>query len=110
MATLCPLPPLLAVTRTGVFNVQTLSGNVMANNIAATHYGQPAWTAAPRLATVWYHAVDAVSSVVGAQDASHPEAKAVTTSKNAAGLRSLVEKMLAAVEGKASSTNPSLRG
>jgi hypothetical protein len=61
---------LRTVTGTGVFNFHTLSGNVVVNGIAATHYGKPAWTSAPRLATLWYHAVDAVSSVLGAEDAS----------------------------------------
>ena len=84
-----------------MYNVQTLSGNVVASNIAATHYGKAAWTAAPRLATLWYHAVDALSSVVGAEDASQPEAK--VTPEMGAGLRSLAQAVQAAsaqVEGK----------
>jgi hypothetical protein len=56
------------VVRTGVFNLHTLGGNVVVNDLVATHYGQPAWTSAPGLATVWYHVVDALSSVVGPED------------------------------------------
>ena len=100
---------LLAVSRTGVFNVQTLSGNVVVNNIAATHYGKAAWTAVPRLATLWYHAVDAVSSVVGAEDASQPEAKALK-SESSGSLRSLVQLLQSATEatpGAAMVTVPS---
>jgi hypothetical protein len=62
----------LAVLRTGTFNLHTLSGNVVVNNIVATHFGtSTSWSPLGRsLATYWYHAVNAVSSVVGAEDAS----------------------------------------
>ena len=76
----CPTHP---VSRTGVFNFHTLGGNVVVNNLAATHYGKPAWTAAPSLATAWYHAVDAMSRVVGAEDAS----KTVRTEDHGATVR-----------------------
>ena len=101
------------MSRTGVYNVQTLSGNVVVNNMAATHYGKAAWTAAPRLATLWYHAVDAVSSVVGAEDASQPEAKAARAEFKF-DTRALVELARSAAEGAnvvsvASESAPSLR-
>ncbi len=64
------------MSRTGVYNVHTLGSNVVVNNVAATHYGKPAWTAAPSMATYWYHARDMMSTVLGAEDASVKSAEA----------------------------------
>jgi hypothetical protein len=87
------------VVRTGVFNLHTLCGNVVVNDLVATHYGQPAWTSAPGLATVWYHVVDALSSVVGPEDAQ--------ASSISASLRSASEARLASVNGTGTGTSGS---
>ena len=91
------------MSRTGVYNFHTLGGNVVVNNLAATHYGKPAWTAAPSLATAWYHAVDAMSSVVGAEDASK---KGAAQAVDQEGLVALVRSMVA---GEAMAAHGSLR-
>lgn len=73
------------VSATGVFNIHTLGGNVVINGLAATHYGHAAaWTFAPSMAPLWYRAVDAVSSVLGAEDASQ---KARASATGTASLR-----------------------
>lgn len=61
-----------AVISTGSYNLHTLGGNLVVNNVVATHFGNPAaWSTVGRnLAPYWYQAVNAVSAVVGAEDAS----------------------------------------
>lgn len=65
----CVVP---AVISTGSFNLHTLGGNVVVSNVVATHFGNPeAWSTVGRsLAPYWYQAVNAMSAVVGAEDAS----------------------------------------
>jgi len=87
------------VSRTGVYNLHTLGSNVVVNGVAATHYGKPAWTAAPSLATYWYHARDMMSSVLGAEDASVKDPEATD------GVQTLVARMMASKEA----THGSLR-
>jgi len=61
-----------SVVSTGSYNLHTLGGNLVVSNVAATHFGNPAaWSLVGRsLAPYWYQAVNAVSAVVGAEDAS----------------------------------------
>lgn len=62
----------LAVVSTGSYNLHTLGGNIVVSNVVATHFGDPAsWSLLGRnLAPFWYQAVNAISAVVGAEDAS----------------------------------------
>ena len=65
----------LAVVSTGSYNLHTLGGNIVVSNVVATHFGDPtSWSLLGRnLAPFWYQAVNAVSAVVGAEDASQPK-------------------------------------
>lgn len=67
-----------SVVSTGSYNLHTLGGNLVVNNVVATHFGNPAaWSLVGRsLAPYWYQAVNAVSAVIGAEDASQKPAEA----------------------------------
>ncbi len=60
------------VTSEGVFNVHTLSGHIVVNDVAATHFTtESSWEGSSRrLASYWYRALDLASAVLGAEDAS----------------------------------------
>jgi len=60
------------VQRAGVYNVHTLGGRIVVNDVIASHFtGESTWGANARsLAPVWYRLVDMGSYVLGAEDAS----------------------------------------
>ncbi len=64
--------PVTVVQRAGVYNVHTLGGRIVVNDVIASHFtGESTWGANARsLAPVWYRLVDMGSYVLGAEDAS----------------------------------------